>query len=71
MDLLLRLLHLLPCFGLVSGSLVFIVMAYILLTDKRARDREIHSVIVAYLVISALVTIFSLGVLVYWLMRLG
>ncbi len=70
MDLLLRLLHLLPCFGLVSGSLVFIVVAFILLTDKRARDREFRSVFVVYLVVGALVAIFSLGVFIYLLMRL-
>ncbi len=59
-----------PFFCFVGGSLVFIVMAVTLLTDKRARDREVRLVFVVHLVVGALVAIFSLGVLIYLLMRL-
>ncbi len=59
-----------PFFCFVGGSLVFIVMAVTLLTDKRARDREVRLVFVVNLVVGALVAIFSLGVLIYLLMRL-
>ncbi len=57
-------MFLLPFFCFVSGSLMFIVMAVTLLTDKRARDREVRSVFVVHLVVGALVAMFSLGVFI-------